>query len=123
MAFSLSSRAAGRLRTAGLAIALAVLATAPLERWYLTRRSNAMHARIVAAREAAAARQPGGWQADTTAARAVADLEYRRAQVRHRLLAQWTLEGWTVRLLIVGGLLAVTGFVVRPRAAGGRAPG
>jgi hypothetical protein len=46
---------------------------------------------------------------------AVAELEYRRAQVRHRIVTQLTLEGWTLRLLFAGGLLFLAGTVVRRR--------
>jgi len=104
MAFALSPRLASRVRTAGMAVVLLVLATAPLERWYLTRRSNALYERLLDVRAAAA-----GWQADSGAVAQVADLEYRRAQVRHRLVAQWTLEGWTVRLLLLGAGLVLVG--------------
>jgi len=109
MAFALSPRLASRVRTAGMAVVLLVLATAPLERWYLTRRSNALYERLLDVRAAATTRHPAGWQADSGAVAQVADLEYRRAQVRHRLVAQWTLEGWTVRLLLLGAGLVLVG--------------
>jgi len=111
-----SPRPASRLRTAGTAVVLLVLATAPLERWYLTRRSNALYERMLDVRSAATARDSGGWQADSAAVAEVADLEYRRAQVRHRLVTQWTLEGWTVRLLLLGAALVVVGMGGEQRA-------
>lgn len=111
MAFALSQRTAPRFRAVGAAVVLLVVATAPFERWYLTRQSNAMQARILDLRRAASARYPEGWQGDSLAVREVAELEYRRARVRHRLVSQWTFEGWTVRLLIVGAGLLFAGLV------------
>jgi len=120
MTLALALRTASRLRTAGTAAVLLVLATAPLERWYLTRRSNALYERLLDIRAAATTRHPDAWQADSGAVAQVADLEYRRAQVRHRLVTQWTLEGWTVRLLLVGAGLVLVG-VLGEKGEGRRA--
>lgn len=110
-----------RLRAAGAALVLLVLATAPFERWYLTRRSNAMQEQIIDLRRAASARFPEGWQADSVAVAEVASLEVQRARVRHRLVSQWTFEGWTVRLLIVGaGLVLVSLLGERGEGSGTR---
>lgn len=115
MTFALPARTAHRLRVLGGAIVLLVLATAPFERWYLTRRSNAMQERIFDVRRGASARHPEGWQRDSVAVAEVAELEYHRAHVRRRLVTQLTMEGWTVRLLLAGGLLLLVGTVVRRR--------
>jgi hypothetical protein len=115
MALALAAGTARRLRFIGAAIVLLVLVTAPFERWYLVRQANAMQERIIDLRRAASARFPESWQRDPIAVAAVAELEYRRAQVRHRIVTQLTLEGWTLRLLFAGGLLFLAGTVVRRR--------
>ena len=115
MTFGVSAGTARRLRMIGAALVLLVLVTAPFERWYLVRRANAMQERILDLRRAASARFPEGWQRDLAAVDEVADLEYRRAQVRHRIVTQLTLEGWTLRLLLVGGVLFLVGTVMRLR--------
>jgi hypothetical protein len=102
MTFGVSAETARRLRLVGGAIVLLVLVTAPFERWYLVRRANAMQERIFDLRRAASARFPEGWQRDLVAVDEVAELEYRRAQVRRRIVAQLTFEGWTLRLLGIG---------------------
>ncbi|HXV90081.1 MAG TPA: hypothetical protein VD707_01860 [Gemmatimonadales bacterium] len=115
MRFALPVDTARRLRLIGGAIVLLVFVTAPFERWYLVSRANAMQERIIDLRRAASARFPEGWQRDLVAVDEVADLEYRRAQVRHRIVTQLTLEGWTLRLLAAGGLLLLVGTVMRRR--------
>lgn len=114
MAPSFSPRLASGFRLAGFAIVLLVLVTAPFERWYLTRRSNQMHERILDLRRSASARYPEGWQSDSAAVREVANLEYRRAHVRRRLLMQWSFRSGTVWLLLIGGALLMVGFIGRP---------
>jgi hypothetical protein len=106
---------APRLRVLGGTIVLLVLVTAPFERWFLVRRSNAMQERILDVRRSASARYPEGWQRDSVAVREVASLEYHRAHVRARLTRQLTTDGWTLRLLLAGGLLFLTGTVLRRR--------
>lgn len=106
---------ARRLRIFGATIVLLVAVTAPFERWYLVRRANAMQERIIDLRRAASARFPEGWQRDLVAVDEVAELEYRRAQVRRRIVTQLTTEGWTLRLLLAGGVLFLVGTVVRQR--------
>ena len=118
MTFGVSAETARRLRVIGAAMVLLVLVTAPFERWYLVRRANAMQERIFDLRRAASARFPEGWQRDLAAVDEVAELEYRRAQVRHRIVTQLTLEGWTLRLLGVGAVVWVLGAI-----GGSREPG
>ncbi len=118
MTFGVSAATARRLRLIGGAIVLLVFVTAPFERWYLVGRANAMQERIIDLRRAASARFPEGWQRDLVAVDEVADLEYRRAQVRHRIVTQLTLEGWTLRLLGIGAVIWVVGAV-----GGSREPG
>lgn len=115
MRFALPVETARRLRIVGAAIVLLVLVTAPFERWYLVSRANAMHERIIDLRRAASVRFPESWQLDPFAVAEVAELELRRAQVRHRIVTQLTFEGWTLRLLFAGGLLFLVGTVVRRR--------
>lgn len=115
MTFGIAAGAARRLRVIGGAIVMLVLVTAPFERWFLVRRANAMQERIIDLRRAASARFPEGWQRDPVAVAEVAELEYRRAQVRHRIVTQLTFEGWTLRLLAAGGLLLLVGTVMRRR--------
>jgi predicted transcriptional regulator of viral defense system len=109
--FGVSAPTARRLRVIGAAIVLLVLVTAPFERWYLVRRANAMQERIFDLRSAASARFPEGWQRDLVAVDEVAELEYRRAQVRRRIVTQLTTEGWTLRLLLVGMVLVIVGLI------------
>lgn len=104
-----------RLRAYGAALIVVVLVGAAAERWYLSHQARGMRQRISTARQEASARHPGGWQGDSAAVREVASLEYHYASVRRRLLTQWTWTGWTVRLLIVGGLMLVTGGLVKTR--------
>ena len=118
MTFGVSAETARRLRVIGAAMVVLVLVTAPFERWYLVRRANAMQERIFDLRRAASARFPEGWQRDVVAVDEVAELEYRRAQVRHRIVTQLTLEGWTLRLLGVGAVVWVLGAI-----GGSREPG
>ena len=115
MTFGFSAGTARRLRVIGGAIVLLVLVTAPFERWFLVRRANAMQERIFDLRRAASARFPEGWQRDPVAVAEVAELEYHRAQVRHRIVTQLTREGWTLRLLFAGGMLFLVGHVLRLR--------
>ena len=115
MRFVLSVDTARRLRVIGGAIVLLVVVTAPFERWFLVRRANAMQQRIFDLRRAASARYPEGWQRDLVAVDEVAELEYRRAQVRRRIVTQLTTEGWTLRLLFAGGVLFLVGTVMRLR--------
>jgi len=115
MWIGVSAGTARRLRLVGGAIVLLVFVTAPFERWFLVRRANAMQERIFNLRRAASARFPEGWQRDPVAVAEVAELEYHRAQVRRRIVTQLTLEGWTLRLLLAGGLLFLAGMVVRRR--------
>ena len=115
---SLPASVTRRLRIIGAAVVLLVLVTAPLERWFLVRRADAMQQRIFDLRRAASARFPEGWQHDSAAVVAVADLEYRRAQVRRRIVTQLTLEGWTVRLLAAGAVIWVAGVLVGSREPG-----
>ena len=113
MRFVLPLDTARRLRVIGGAMVVLVLVTAPFERWFLVRRANAMQERIIDLRRAASARFPEGWQRDLVAVDEVAELEYRRAQVRRRIVTQLTTESWTTRLLVVGGLLFLIGVVMR----------
>ena len=124
MTFGVSAATARRLRLIGGAIVLLVFVTAPFERWYLVGRANAMQERIFDVRLAASARYPEGWQRDPVAVAEVADLEYRRAQVRHRIVTQVTFEGWTLRLLGIGAVIWVVGLVggSREPGAGSRSP-
>jgi hypothetical protein len=115
MGFFVTPTVARRLRVVGAAIVLLVLVTAPFERWFLARRSNAMQERILDVRRSASARYPEDWQRDSVAVREVANLEYHRAHVRERLVKQLTTESWTVRLLLAGGLLFFVGHVMRRR--------
>ena len=115
MTFGIAAGTARRLRVIGGAMVVLVLVTAPFERWFLVRRANAMQERIFELRRAASARFPEGWQRDPVAVAEVAELEYRRAQVRRRIVTQLTLEGWTLRLLFAGGVLFVIGTVLRRR--------
>jgi hypothetical protein len=114
---TIGATVAARLRRIGAAIVVLVLVTAPFERWFLVRRADAIQERLFELRRAASARYPEGWQHDSAAVVAVADLEYRRARVRRRLVTQLTFEGWTLRLLGIGGLIWVIG------AIGSREPG
>jgi hypothetical protein len=109
---------ARRLRVVGAAIVLLVLVTAPFERWFLVRRSNAMQERILDVRRSASARYPEDWQRDSMAVREVASLEYHRAHVRERLVKQLTTESWTVRLLVIGAVIWATGALPRSREQG-----
>ena len=115
MTFGVSAGTARRLRVIGAAMVLLVLVTVPFERWFLVRRANAMQERIFDLRRAASARYPEGWQRDLVAVEEVAELEYRRAQVRRRIVTQLTFEGWTLRLLLAGGVLFLAGTVIRLR--------
>jgi hypothetical protein len=109
MTFGVSAGTARRLRVIGAAMVLLVLVTAPFERWFLVRRANAMQERILDVRRAASARYPEGWQRDPVAVAEVVELEYRRAQVRRRIVTQVTFEGWTLRLIGVGAVLWAVG--------------